>query len=232
MTFDELKAELEKIQNGPKLLEGVLELINAEKQIGISEKNKSNSEAQKLRKFKKALEAVGYTDADDLDEFTSNLVDLKTKKTTENEGGSLTMKSLQEQIKGLTKSLETERQRVINAEKEAKTKTLSAKLTQSLSDKVYGADLLVKSLINDGQVDLDGEQIVFKNNGESIPYEQGLNTLLETRKDIVKGTQKGGTGSPQKNTTPSNISSILQSNDPEAIKANFKEIAGAIGLKL
>lgn len=232
MTLEELKTQLEKIENGPAILEGIVQLINNEKQIGISEKNKSNSEAQKLRKFKKALEAVGYTEDDDLDAFTSNLVELKTKKSTEGESGSLTMKSLQEQIKGLTKSLESERNGRINAEKQAKVKTLSAKLTQSLSDRVYGADLLVKSLINDGQVDLDGEEIVFKNNGETIPYEQGLNNLLETRKDIVKGTQKGGTGAPQKNTTPQNIQSVLQSNDPEAIKANFKEIAGAIGLKL
>lgn len=230
-SIEEMKEALEAKQMG-SLVNDILELVDAEKSKGVDLHRKQNSENQKLRAYKKALEAVGLTEDDDLDEFTADLVNLKTKKSTDDGTGRLTMNSLQDQIKTLQKTLDAERNKSVENEKKLKSKTIAAKLTQSLSDKVYGADLLIKSLINDGQVDLDGEDVVFKNNGESIPYDQGINTLLETRKDIVKSSQKGGAGTTQTSTTPKSIENILQSNDPNAIKANLPELAKAMGIKL
>jgi hypothetical protein len=231
-TLDEVKQDLEGLGKR-ELVEAVVSLIESEKQRGIEAHKKVNNEAANLRRFKKSMEAIGYSEDTDLDDFTASLVELKTKKSIDDDGvGRITNKALQEQIKSLTKLVETERNGKLEAEKIAKNKNLTAKLTQSLSDKVYGCDLLVRQLIEDNKVDLDGDNIVFKDNSEIVPYDVGLQKLLEQRSDIVKTVQKGGSGTTQSNTTPTNIDAIIKSNDKTAIRANLKEVAGALGLKL
>ena len=231
-SLEEIKADLEGLKK-PELMEDLLALINEEKERGIDSHRKANREAENLRKYKKSFEALGLSQDDNLDEFVSSLID-KSSRTESNSSSSLTLKSLNEQISRITKERDSERQKSQEYQAKAKSKTISAKLVGTLSDKVYGADLLVRSLISDGTVDLDdNDNVVFKMNDETLSYETGINKLLEQRKDIVKSNQTGGAGTKVGNAYQNtNIESILKSNDKSAIKNNLKEVAGALGLKL
>ena len=74
-----------------------------------------------------------------------------------------------------------------------------------LNEKVYGADLLTQSLISSGKVRLqdDEKTVVFVGDNDSIiPVDDGIKTILETRKDIVKNTQNPGSGSAGKGQEP------------------------------
>jgi len=223
-SLEEVKAALKD----ESLMEDIVNLIEAERNKGVELHRKQNSENQNLRKFKSALEALGYEDGD-IDEFTSKMVQLKTKATSS--GDSLTLKSLNDQIKSLTKTIEEERGLRKNIEKSSQEKTIAAKLTHALSDKVYGADLLIKSLILDGKVGLDGDEVIFKDNETILPFTDGINKLLETRKDIVKTNQRSGSNTFSNGSTRPELQQIAKSGDRQLIRQNLNELAQAYGLR-
>jgi len=226
MELEELLKMLSKVQGDQELSKHVVELIEAEKQRGIDAKSKANKEAINLRKFKKSMEALGYDGAGDLDEFTATMINNSSQRNkSSNDDDKLTLKALRDEIK-------REKELRISTENKVREKTISAKLTQALNDKVYGADLLVKSLISDGKVTLTDEEVFFKENEELIPFNDGINKLLETRKDIVKSTQRTGTGSTGNDTrtTDPDIAKIVASGDREAIIANMDKIKKSYGI--
>jgi small-conductance mechanosensitive channel len=224
-SLDELKAALKD----ESLMEDIVNLIETERNKGIELHRKQNNENANLRKYKKALEVLGYEDGD-IDEFTSSMIDLKTRSTT-NHSDSLTLKSLNDQIKTLTKTIDDERGLRKGIEKQAQDRTIAAKLTQALSDKVYGADLLVRSLIQDGKVGLDGDEVIFRDNETVLPFNDGLNKLLETRKDIVKTNQKTGSNTFSKEGGRPDLQQIAKSGDSQLIRQNLNELVQAYGLR-
>jgi hypothetical protein len=215
MNFDDLKTELEKIGK-PELLEVMAELINQEKQKGIDEVSKRNKEAQSLRKYKKALEAAGLSDDDDLEDF------LKGKTKTDD---SLSLKSLKAELDRVKQERDNERL-------SSKKKTLQAELTNAIGDKLYGSKYLINSLVSEGVVDMVDGEIVFKYGDEHVNFNDGIKRVLDDNKDALKTNITGGSKTTKFDSKPSNIDSILKSNDPDAIKANFADIAKELGLKL
>jgi hypothetical protein len=227
MTFEELKAALEAAGKG-ELVDNALALIDAEKQKGISATNKKNQENAKLRAFKNAAESLGYTEGD-VDEWAAGLITKVNKETTSN--NSPTVKALNDQLASLKSALDNEKKARTEAESRAKNKSISAKLSEVLADKVYGHDLLIKSLISDGKVDLDGENVVFVNGDDRIDFNNGLKSLLESRKDIAKTVQNPGTGKVENKNIPANLEAIIKSGDMNTIKANLDQIKQSYGIK-
>lgn len=220
MNLDELKAQIEKLENGSQLMEAITELINIEKTKGITEKNKVNNEAANLRKFKKAMESLGYDGSADLDQFTA---DILSKKDKNDQADSVTLKVLNDKLRAYE-------QKLADSEMKAKHSTLSAKLTQALNDKLYGSNYVIKSLIQDGVVDLDGENVVFKYGDDVLDFNNGIKKVLESNKDIVKSTQNSGTGGKNQPTVNPDIDQIIKSGDKDAIRANLAAIKQQIGI--
>lgn len=218
MDLEVIKTELEALKKAD-LYEGVLELVESERTKGIEASRKKNSENQALRKYKTGLEQLGYTDGD-VDEFVNSLANKRSGSNND-----LTLKSLKNEIDNLKK----ERDNAVNA---AKSGTIKTELSKALGDKVYGADLLIQSLISDGKVDLASDKVVFKNGDDIQSLEDGVRHILETRKDLVKNTQAPGAGTKKVSGTNNNIQAIIQSGDREAIRANITEIAAEYGIKM
>lgn len=220
MTLEELKRELESLGKG-NLLEAVTELLNVEKERGVSEVQKRNREAQNLRKYKQLLEEAGYdvTDEEALREH------LKGKKET-NQSDNLTLKSIKAELDRVKAERDSER---LNA----KRKNIQAELTNAIGDKLYGSKYLINSLISEGVVDIVDNEIIFKQGDEHIDFASGVKKILDDHKDMLKTNQTPGsktTGSSSN--TSKNVTQILASNDGVAIKANLSEIAKELGLKL
>lgn len=207
--------ELKSLIKDPQILEDIVDSINAEKEKGISEKSKANKEAQNLRKFKTAVEAIGYGDSDDLDSFVSSIIKVKNKKPEEN---TLTLKTLNEQIE----SLKTELNSARNKSKHDKIK---AKLTEALSDKILGSKYIVDSLVSSNSVDIDGDDVIFKYDGSVVSFQEGIKKVMEDNKDLIKSSLKNGNQTTQGvSHTPTDVSSVLQSNDPTVIKQNIDKV--------
>lgn len=230
MDLQELKTQLEGA-NKADLYESIVNAIEGEKQRGISEVNKRNAENAKLRKFKQSMEALGYDGEADLDEFTSSLVDLRSQ-VNDKGNNSLTLKSLNSQIAKLTKDLETEKSLRLTAENKSKVEKINSQLLSTLQNKVYGADLLVKSLVAENKVDLLDNQVVFKDGDSVVNMDEGIKNLLETRKDIVRNTQSPGSNSHgTSNAVNPSIQAIMQSGDRNLIRQNIDAIRAELGLK-
>ncbi len=218
-SIEEIKTDLETVK--PELIEDIMELIQIERDKGITEKSKVNREAENLRKYKKAVEALGYTKETDLDMFTAELI---SKKTPVDKTDSLTIKAMNDKIKNMEAELNNER----NAVKVSK---LSEKLNNALSDKLYGHQYVVKNLINEGQVDLVNGEVVFKNNDEIIDFKTGIENFIQNNKDMLKTVQTPGTGTVNKTTVPNNIDQIIHSGDMNLIRQNKDKIFESYGLK-
>ena len=227
MEMSDLVKKLEALENGKDLAETVVQLVESEKQRGIQETSKRNKENQHLRKFKQSLEALGYDEGVDVDMFTSDLIQKVNKPVNEDNTSKLTLKTLNDQIQKLTNDLQNER-------KVSKTKTIQAKLSQKLSDKFYGADLLIRSLVEDNKVDLENDEVIFKFGENAMNMDDGIKHLAESRKDIYKssqipGSKTNGTGA---NDIPKNINDLITKGSPEQIMANLKDIKKELNIKI
>ena len=210
-SIEELKAAIKE----DAALQDVIDTIEAEKEKGIAAKSKVNAEAAGLRKFKIAMEALGYGDSDDLDSFTSELLKSKTEKPQRND---LTLKTLNEQIKSLQANLDSERNK-------AKVNKITAKLTEAFSDKVVGAKFLIQSLIADDKVDMNDDDVVFKLQGETVAFNDGAAKILEENKDILKASISPGGGTHKSNNAPeSDVEKIMNSGDEALISQNVDKI--------
>lgn len=196
--------------------------VDAEKKKGIAKKNEVNKEAEGLRKFKKALTGIGFDpDEHDLDEFTTDITDILQKVKDGGDKGSgggngastpKEVKELQKQMRTMQKTLETRDTEL----KEANEKTTRLKdrtnrnhmkvsIVDAFKDdkgesKIYAPDLLADSLINQGKIkidedDDDGKKIIFVEGDETTDFNEGIEKILETRKDLIRNTQSGGGGS-------------------------------------
>jgi Fe2+ transport system protein B len=176
----------------------VAALIEAEKNRGIAAKREANREAEGLRKRAKAFEATaraaGIEDFEDLEGVTMSLSErLKAAEDGAKAKGKLS--ESEKQLAAILKKLE-----VIEKEKETLTKkskdaTIRAKLTDALKDKVLGLPLAVQALISSGEVDADGDNVIFKSGDETFDLNEGVNRFLSNNPELVKTKQSGGGGS-------------------------------------
>lgn len=243
MSLEAIKAIVEKLEGGSEVLDSIVGLIETEKQRGIAERKKANGEAQTLRKYKIALEKLGYDKEgpEDLDAYIDSLGEARsTSQAVEQSGfkpGELG--EVSKQLAKLRKDFDASKLE-LSAEKaiatELRTKaahaTLRSRLTDALKDKVYGHDLLAENLISNNKVILEEDQVYFIDGDTRKEFDSGIQDILEKRTDILKNTQKGGAGStPNKPTVNKKYNYEQLSNmSKEDIKANLADIRQSLGV--
>jgi len=188
--------------------ETVFSLVEAEKNKGIEEKRKVNSEAEGLRKRFKTLES-SIIDAG----IVIPEIEKDGKKMFDYEGLSSVLK---ESIKAKEKNPQNEneiqnlrnqlkefsvfKQKYEETTEKVKKKTLESELSKAFNDdsgnsKIFGKEEVVKNLIYEGLVDLDeSEKLIWKKGENSVSLEEGIKAFLEERKDLVKTNVKTGSG--------------------------------------
>ena len=165
--------------------------VEAEKQQGIATHRKANNEAQGLRKWKTAMETVGYQgEPDGIEEWLAE----KTKAQPEKKGGpDPEIEKLRREFKKAQEALIAEQQKAAAIKAASDKRLIKARLSESLRDNMHAYDLLADSLINDGRVRLtEDERVVFVDGDNEIDYEVGLKKLRESRPDLMKNTQAPG----------------------------------------
>jgi hypothetical protein len=233
-SLEELKSAVEGLETKEDILSFYVESVEAEKNRGIQEKRRANDEAKGLRAYKKAIEALGHDGSTELEDF---LEGLKDKISGKKESGSATeqeLKKLRKDFEKAQKDLTEERERTTKVKQESDRKTLTAKITDSIRDKVYGADIVAENLIANGRVALEDDGTVSWIDGEDRKsFDDGIKSYVDSRQDIVRNAQKGGAGSPPvpgvstKKFTQDQIKSMSR----EEVRANLADIKQSLGLK-
>ena len=165
--------------------------VEAEKQQGIATHRKANNEAQGLRKWKTAMETVGYQgEPDGIEEWLAE----KTKAQPEKKGGpDPEIEKLRREFKKAQEALVEAQGKAAAIKAASDKRAIKAKIADALRDKVYAHDLLADSLIANGMVKLtEDEQVVFVKGDDEIEFNTGVKQLLESRPDLVKNTQAPG----------------------------------------
>ena len=242
MALDALsfKAKIEAVEDGAEAYAFHVQSIETEKQKGIEESRKNNTENQKLRKYKMALEKLGFEgDEAALDTYVDQMSELKNKATAA-EQTKLSLDEVNTKLHELqtnfTKSqtdLAAERQRATELKIGSDKKAIKAKLVENLTGKVYGHDFVADGLINSNQVVLgDNDQIFWKDGENQIPLEDGLKKFIETRADIVINATRPGANStptsvnPGAKFSPEQLESMSQAD----IKANLADVKASLGI--
>lgn len=207
MDAAQFRALLEALPNGSEALDFHISSIEAEKSRGITEVNRRNKENEGLRKFKQAFENLGYDGTTDLNEYANSLK-ATTESVSQKDGilGDLQnkVKRLEGDFSKTQAELAAERQAAAELKLKAKQSALKGVMIESLKDKVYGHDFVINDLIQSGRVDLVEDKPVFVNDDKTtVPFEDGVKKLLESRPDIVKNTQRPGGGAQPNGGNPS-----------------------------
>lgn len=210
-TLEETRAFLEKQEGGAEYVEAIVSSIEAEKQRGILESQKSNKEAQNLRKFKIALEGLGFNQEEhQLEDFITTLKTSK-EEASESKKTKTTLESISKDFENLKKNFDASQLELAKERKlaqELKQKNINSKLKEVLSLKlgqtIYGADLIIDSLITTGKVSVDeNENPIFKDGEKIITIDDGVKQFIEARPDLVKNKQNPGASSqPNNNQAP------------------------------
>jgi hypothetical protein len=225
MEIDELLVMINESLEAEKaesLKEGVISLLNAEKERGIQTYTKKDKEAMKL---KEVLRSLGY-DKDQYDTY-DDFVSKKREGESKKYETDLTLSSLNEKINALNSQLNAER-----AEKEAisrKIKTEKARsiLSSELSDKVYGAKYLIESLISNNDFDIDGDNVYTKIGDEKKHITKLIEEVLDQNKDILKINQRpGAEAKPSGDNVSQHALTLEKINKmtPEEIKLHLNDI--------
>jgi hypothetical protein len=241
MNASEFKVALEGLTNGKELYEYYVNAVETEKQRGISEVRDRNKEAENLRRYKIALEKLGFDKgSEELDTYIEGLRESKDK-AKDVDDAKVSLKSLNSELTELRKKFDVSQNELSSERKakeaialENKRKSIKLKLNEALKDKVYGHDFVADSLINDGKVDLEQDNVVFKDGENKVAFEDGIKKLLEQRTDILKNVQKGGADSRPATNNNSKKFSIeqIEKMSREDIAANLTDIKTSLGIKV
>jgi hypothetical protein len=229
----EFRKALEALENGSELVSFFENAVSAEKNRGINEYRSVNS---RLKKYKEALDRLGYDGVADVDEFTSTLLDTVECKTTQ---GSTELSELQSNLKKLQRSFEqaqgelkVERDQRESLQKQNKIKTIEGKMIPKLNEDLYGAQYVVKSLIADGVLDMDENgEIILKNGDQVLTYEDGVKHILNTNTDARRNKQVAGAGTSGTNGTKGKVTYTMdqiKNMTPEEYAANAAELNKAV----
>jgi len=209
MTLEEILSSVEN----EDVREGIVSLINAEKQRGIESYQKKDSEVLKL---KNKIKDIGY-DSEKYDNYDSFFDTLKSKDEKV-KSSELTIAQLNDKLNNLTTTLEQQKLEAENKAKESKRNKLTAELTKTIGNDFYGSDYMIESLVNNHKVDLVGNNIVGRNGDEIIPFDKFYDTIKEENKESLKFEQKRGSGSDQ------GVQTKTTSDFVQRVKDNIKGI--------
>ena len=162
----------------------VANLVNAEKQKGISEYKKKDSE---VMKYKALVKDLGYDSEQysNVDEFKQST---KTKLDTA-EKSSLTLKMLNEQLTDLKSQLTNEVNSRVEKETKFKHEKIRNVLNQEIGNKLYGSKYLIDNIISSNQLDLNDDSIVSKDGKDLNTF---ITNILEENKDSLRVEQTKG----------------------------------------
>lgn len=231
-TLEELNNALSQHPQSADILEYINSAIESEKSTGIKLKSRANAEAHAMRKWKQAIEALGYDqdDPDALADWLAEKTKVPTRKPDENQPNP--------EIEKMKKEFARAQKALADAQEEAKRikqtsdrRTMKGKLVEALRDKVYGHDLLADNLITDGKVRLsEDESIVFLNGDDEIEFDKGLKKLLDSRPDLLKNTQTGGarSGSRPVSGNPKFSLEQIKTMSQEDIAANLDDVKASM----
>ncbi len=163
------------------------ELINNFKTISSESIKSYQSKDQEALKYKSYLKDLGYDKEqyETFDAFKQSIS--KTKETAEN--SALTLSQLNEKFEALNSQYTAEVSKREAKEQELKDTKIRSKLIETIGDKVYGSDVLIENIMLKRSLSVVDDRIVDKD-GNS--FEDFTKTLLESQKDNLKPTQKGG----------------------------------------
>ncbi len=215
ISLEEIKGQLESAKLG-NLYGDVMEHIEKEKKTGIDAASELRQEAAKLRKHKIALEKLSpLLGISSPDEVEGKLSEIETllKKGDKAKGSETELAKLTGKLDEFSRKFDE----LGAKEKRTRMTALKARLTADLKDKVHAADFVVDSLISSNAVDFaeDGDSIVWRDGDKVMDYKSGTEKFLSERKEILKNTQSGGSGS----TTSHRLPSGKPVYTPESIKS-------------
>jgi len=226
MTVEELLKTITG-DSAESIKEEIVNLINIEKEKGIASYNKKDKE---VMKFKNALKEIGYdsTKYDTIESFLSTYKDEQTQRENASSEEKITINSLNEKIMNLSNTLEKEAQEKTALKLKSDKEMMTNKLTQAIGEKVYGSKFLIESLILNGTVSMQDDNIVWGSGDSAVDLETGVNSFLENNKDIVKSPQNGGSGTPP--TGSKEVKDFSEMSVDEA-SANIEELKEHYGIK-
>ena len=172
----------------------VLAAIEAEKNRGIEAANKKGAENAKLRRenegFKSAIKNTFEFDVTSVDELPDALSKYKKTATvnTNDYVSKADFELVRKQVADRDAKLET-------AERQMRNSKTAEKLGQILGDGFHAKDLLIKGMIDAGQVRLtESGDVVFIEGDDEVEAVKGVESLKKKRPDLVKNTSKPGSG--------------------------------------
>jgi len=191
MNFEELKNNLVsdfkgkvgELENAEELITAFNESIDKLSEASIETYRSKNKEAVK---YKEIIKSLGYNadDYDSLEDFKA-----KTKEMLDESNNSKTeLEKLQDQFNNLKSEYESERQKRLEKELEAKNNKIKSTLNEKLGNKLYGAKYLINDLVNNGAFELDESGKVISKDG--LPFDAKIEKILEENKDDLKEDKK------------------------------------------
>jgi len=218
MNIEELKAMLTADgADKDAIMESVLELVNAEKTKGIETYQKKDKEALKL---KNAMKELGYDP--DVDGDLDNFVTKSKSKKVDVESSKLTIAQMSEKLTTLETQMAQEKLRADTQRQRADREKINSKLTSTIGDKIFGSKYIIESLITNGKVKIVDDNVVFSEGDDIIPFDTGINKVLEENKEMLKVAQKNGGGSVKKDSNPSTMDFANMS--VEEVMANIDSV--------
>lgn len=191
MTLEEILAKIES----DELKEAIVDKLEQEKEKGKKSYKEKDVELLKYKdKYKRTLSELGY----DPDKFSDIDTFIDSKKIIEKNvsESKLTIATLKSELDDFKAKLEQERMEAERVRTVSKQNKLTAELTNTIGSEFIGSKHLIKNLISDGRVDIDEttNKIFFKNGDDVITFEKGLEDLRIENKEMLKVSQRGGTG--------------------------------------
>lgn len=224
----ELKQKLEAIDGGSEIYESFTNILNEEKTAISKEKNK---EAQSLRERLHGLKQtlanadIVIDDNTELEAVATKLREMgeKVKDTDKNKSDKKTletqMEAMKRQLSDLSGKYENTVTELSNERKASKTATIKQSLHAAIGEKLHGPKFVIDGLVNDGLVDLDEDKkIVWRDGENNISFDDGIKNFLEKHPEVVKNSQRSGSGGSSGNNEPAD------NNSDEAVRNKLRAL--------
>jgi len=222
-----------ELENKDALIDGIVGIVESEKQKGISSYRSKDQEALKL---KNALKSLGY----DHEKYTDieDFIKSKSEQPTQNRDitkDDVELSKLRRELDGLKSELESERTQTKQLKDKSDKSKITAELMKEIGDKVYGSKWVIESLIANGTVKVVDDEIAFVDGDSVYDFKTGLSNLLEKNPDILKVQQKSGAGSTKSNQPQINTEELtrerINSMSPEELLKNIDKIKAMAGIQ-
>lgn len=198
-TLDDVKTFLEGQDGGIDYYEAVNAAILHERNTG---KGLVSDVTRKLERYQNALKKAGWTDEQDLGEWTGKI----TESLQKGERSGKKLSDTEKRLGDLESTLAGEVKRRTELETKNKNNTIKDVLVKSFTSKdLINADLHSRMLIQENFVNLadDGKTVTWRDGDNQIDYDTGLNKYLERNRDSIMNRQRTGANGSSSNQTSS-----------------------------